>query len=367
VSEILDYLAEKLWYPTSKTDDTATGCCMFHNDHNPSLMIGINRTRGEYFRCQASQCAATGTLERLVLFYEFRDNPRCWPEVFEWTKAWRGNSAIPSSSSSSPSLLLPRQTMYASWQQRMLLTTFMKWAHVYLHSPTGDAARAYLCERGLGLVSLHHLGTGYVPTSGSSFQYLVARMREVDPDWRKLACSLGILTKAGGLRLAGRVIFFVQDAFEQAIYYQARVIGETKSKARKWLNPPVIARVPFQMPVPRTGYPHIAGTLVVENALVAALLAETFHASVISTGGSGCHIDLSQYEEPFWLCQDQDEAGEKQAYELAVTCDKGGYTWHRIHWDRRFKSPDDLILRLGKRAFAESLGLRLPALSLAQP
>jgi DNA primase len=195
---------------------TYKGLCPFHNDHHPSFDVDPVRQR---FRCWS--CGKFGDVITFIQEREHCDFRAALEQL-----ARRAN------------ITLPRGPSPEESESRAKMLDLMKWAeHEFARflaeAPGGEAARAYLDERGLTEQTVEKYGLGFAPNAND---WLTQRARKANwPD--ELLVRLGLSGQREGDsalydRFRDRVIFPIRDVRGRTVGFGGRILPSSPAAAR---------------------------------------------------------------------------------------------------------------------------------------
>lgn len=357
---IVDYLRSRGWQPTLERDHFVKGYCPIHMEHTPSFTI-YPAHRGayqkEHFYCYGGGCRETGDVIKLIWLLECGRDTQRWREAFDRFKFLNGG--IPFSPELKPGRLTSVYRLEnppATREQRTFMTMLMACWHAELQGNSLGAisARIYLATSGLP----HDLPQlGYIPSREDSkyvrqfFSHLSSAWGK-DKDWQEMGNSVGLLRSDHSLNLSHRIVYgCVHDG--QIVGYQARVMPDSTEKI-KFLNTPHMKKFFFTVPL-EARYP---GTVITESPKGPAILSQYGVRGVATLGEVRDFSQLIDFPQPFWLCQDNDEAhtredgsiyypGDEEANTIATHCCQEGWEYYRIRPPRQYKDLDTWVNRQG--------------------
>ncbi|MCA8957755.1 MAG: DNA primase, partial [Planctomycetes bacterium] len=191
------------------------GLCPFHREKTPSFTVRSDR---QFFKCYG--CGKAGDVFAFLMLRDgltFRAVLELLAERhgvgLEGVFARRGGSAGG-----------PRQDVGA------VLARVRDWFAQMLQTAQGDAARAYLAERGLDGAT-DSFGLGFHP-EGRALGAFVARQKLP----REVLEQAGLLGADGYERFAGRLMFPIHDDRGRVVGFGGRVLVPTERA--KYLNSP---------------------------------------------------------------------------------------------------------------------------------
>lgn len=358
---IPDYLAMKGIHPTRAQGKNLSYLCPLHVEETPSFWFYGNKRGDEHFHCFG--CQAHGDL--IGLIHELEG--LTWQEAFERA---RDLGAIPREDIRRK-LTVPREeqgvSLPASDEQIEAMFVLAQWCRqcLFTESALAKTASAYLFDvRGLSrdLALGPFPLVGYAPgvsdpALGEMKDFFARRLGEAR--WFSMMREIGLFTRGGLLRLQHRLLFFCYNERQQwPVFYQGRILPQFAEKqVAKFLNPPGVKKVPFQVPyhLPESEQ-ALSGTIFVESP-IGAVVGHQHGLFVVGTLGvsSWTASDLARLPRPHWLAQDSDEAGDKQAEKIAQIDRQMGWEHYRVRPPEGFGF-DEWLVEEGPTPFLNMVG-----------
>ncbi|MBU0491668.1 MAG: toprim domain-containing protein [Chloroflexi bacterium] len=285
-------VAERQGVALRQRGRTLIGCCPFHDDHTPSLVIWTDTKR---FKCFG--CGAGGDVIDFV-----RRAQQC---DFRTAVAWLlGTTEL------SPAPITPappraaRSTVLDQGAVRILDVAALAYHHYLLDQP---AVLRLLAERGVSAATAQTYHIGY--TDG---QRLVPALRRRGLSLRR-ARALGLLNGQGE-HLAGRLTFPVPESGRPAFLMGRRVQPLTEPH---WPGEePKYLGLPLPKPLYIGGQPTARLALVVEGPFDLWLLHEWGYGAayalvaLLGTQAKPDHLAVLQRYARLLVCLDHDAAGQ---------------------------------------------------------
>jgi hypothetical protein len=221
---------------------------------------------------------------------------------------------------------------------------FLSFLSVYWHKELWyydlSVALPYVLKRG---ITRPIQPLGYIPSREDS-KYVRTLFEDLHKafgkSWSDLGISTGLLRKDGSLRLSHRLVFSAYGPDGMVTSYQARVLPDSPIGEPKFLNQPHLRKNFYHVPIEE---PIVPGTALSESPFGPSILS-LHRIRGVATLGEGMHFaDLGRFPRPFYLCQDNDEAGEKQAQAVATYCDTQHWEHYRIRPERVLKGLDEWV------------------------
>jgi DNA primase len=334
---------------------TFKGLCPFHDDHRPSFDVDPRRQR---YRCWS--CGEYGDVFNFVQKHERVD----FREALELL-ARRAGISLKNTQDS------PQQ------RSRALMLDVIKWAaglyqHALFNAPLGEAARAYLGERGLAVETLRRFGVGFAP---GGWTWLVQRAREEGVSFELLEkVGLIALKEERGHydRFRDRVMFPIRDAQGRPVGFGGRILPGSPyaDRAPKYYNStdtPLFTKSEHLYGLDQARQAAAtAGFLAVVEGYTDVLMAHQLGVpQVVATMGTALnarHVQhLRRWTPRVVLVFDADEGGDtgvdraleifaSQEVDLAVATLPDGL------------DPCDLLVRRGPEPFRAALAAAVDAL-----
>ena len=337
-----------------KRGNSFTGLCPFHSEKSPSFHVKPDDGYFYCFGCKASGNAIDFVMKRDRL--EFKDALHALADQY--------HVELPRSGGQREDRGL-RQTLLDACGAA---ATFFEQS---LHSPAGQAARAYLAERGFNDETIKRFRIGLAPDGWENLAKSAA-MKKFRPD---LLAQAGLL-KPGEKRpgfydtFRNRLMFPIRDEAGRVIAFGGRVLPGNDSPA-KYLNSPETplfskSKVAYGLDLGRQKVVETKTVAVVEG-YTDVVMAHQFGAgnvvSVLGTALTEQHVGLlRRFAGRIVLLFDPDTAGNmavQRALELFLTqpIDIGIAT---LPDDL---DPDEYLLKFGLEAFDKLLATAEDALS----
>ncbi|MGH3440687.1 MAG: DNA primase, partial [Nitriliruptorales bacterium] len=208
--------------------------------------------------------------------------------------------------------------------------------HRTLFSEQGEAARAYLKERGFGREEAEHFRVGFAPLEWEALSRRLTGQRFAEREL--VQAGLALKSNRGGIRdrFRGRLLFPVLDLNGDVIGFGGRVVpgldygGREEAKYLNTAETPVYkkSRVLYGMSWARPEVVRTGEVLVCEGYTDVMALHQAGFTNAVATCGTAVgeeHVALLQrYADRAVLAFDSDSAGEKaaeRAWELAQAAD----------------------------------------------
>jgi DNA primase len=205
-----------------KTGRTFVGFCPFHsNTRTPAFTVYPDSQSYHCFGCKASGSVFDFVMARQGL--DFAGSLKLLAERAGLKLEERGE---------------------AQEQQSRLRTRLLDingaaanlFRHLLLHSPRGEAGRAYLAKRGLSAEAIESFQLGFAPDEWSLLLGYLSDKKGFDPDEVE-AAGLAIRRENGGVydRFRNRLMFPIRNVQGQIVGFGGRAIGDEQPK---YLNTP---------------------------------------------------------------------------------------------------------------------------------
>lgn len=256
----------------------------------------------------------------------------------------------------SPALPEPPIARSATQDQRLFLGVIAQWSSHALTAKSGRVALDYLTQtRGIQGPYLGAIlaSLGYIP--GPLPDDVVTLLKQLFGDrWIELAKETGVFTQSGRSRLAGRIMFWVNDRDGQIVNYQGRNMTDERPK---YLGPPNWSKVPY---IP-SKYPYHPGTYICEGPLDAIAIAVQGYFAVALMGSAIPPLTMmKQWPQPLYGLLDHDDTqfktGQKAQAQLAKLAQDGKLGYRDVTLN--YKDPAEALQKLGPAQFKQSLMLQ---------
>lgn len=321
------------------------GLCPFHNEKTPSFTV--NEERG-FFHCFG--CGAGGTVFNFVMRMEQIE----FPEAVEQL-AKRVGVPLPTRTNDPNAAL--RERMYA------LNGEASAFFRRRLRERGGEAARAYLVERGVRPETIERYHIGYAPPTGSALA----------DSWGRNRATLEVAAKAGLVgargngtyydRFRGRVTFPIRDRRDRIIGFGGRTLGTDQPKYLNSPDSPVFHKgeAVYGLSEAREGIRRADRVVLVEGYLDAILLAQEDLPYAVATLGTALTVAQLRLLPPLgggdltvFFCFDGDAAGRKAALRSFGVCAEAGI-WGRAVFMPEGFDPDSFVRARGPEAMEKLL------------
>ena len=331
------------------------GLCPFHQEKTPSFSVSPSKQRFYCYGCEKGGNAIDFVMMRDRI--EFKDGLRILAEAagIELPSLRKSRESV-----SERQILLEANSAAAMFFEKSLS-----------HSQHGEAARAYLRERGFDDDSIRRFGIGVALDSWDSLLKSVP-MKKFTPPQLALAGLAKARENASGFydTFRNRLMFPIRDENGRVIAFGGRVMPGSQDPA-KYLNSPETAL--FSKSRCIFGLDH-AKAKIVETRIAAVVegytdvvMAHQFGVSnvvsVLGTALTEHHVTiLRRFADRIVLLFDGDRAGDNaanramelflsQPVEIAIASLPAGM------------DPDELLLKQGAEAFEQCLSDATDALS----
>lgn len=341
------------------------GLCPWHDDSRPSFQVNPER---QSFKCWV--CDVGGDIFSFLMRAEGLE----FREALEMLADRAGVS-----------LNAKPQAAGANQFDKRNLLAAMAWAegefHQYLlQSPTAEAARQYLTDRGISDESVRRFRLGYSP---DAWQWLLDKARETSFSPAVLE-RVGLVLKSdknGSYydRFRGRVLFSIRDARARCIAFGGRILpGTTPSNPErteaKYINSPETPLFSksselYALDMARDAIAKEQGLIVMEgytDVIMAHQHGINNAVAVLGTALGEKHIPLvRRFTDSVTLVLDGDEAGQRRTMQIL---DELLALFVSQEIDLRILTlpsgadPCDVISSQGSEAFRERLNKSLDAL-----
>ena len=210
------------YIPVTKKGRNYVAMCPFHDDHNPSMNINVER---QIFKCFV--CGEGGDAIKFVQEYEH----------ISWKEAVRKVAELVGFHD--PRLQSYEKTVSVDPVKEPLykaMADLAAYYRYYLDTPEAKPARDYLALRHIDQDQVNRFGIGYAPVNGqATVQWLQGKGHSL-----KTIQDIGIASSNDNGPMsdmnAGRLIFPICSPSGQVIAFSARVLLNTAHVERKYVN-----------------------------------------------------------------------------------------------------------------------------------
>jgi hypothetical protein len=405
IRTIEEYLAAYVprWIPTRTTSTSSVGCCIFHDDRHPSMVINHASSDPDkhWFNCLSPGCRVNGAgLYGIVRWVEFggRDDNDTRHEIALRVHELRDENRDAQAEAEARAKTQERFAavtlqpdsgeQHDATQEEMQLMTaaFDFWRTQLWHTNTLNAqtARHYLAkERGVSLEWAKYTHTvGYAPPMprySSLYGTFCAALEErCGKTWKRIAQQLGILNDQEQVCVQHRLMFANYNwSGNHALVtaYQGRTLSQDEKAQRfyKFVFPRGLIKRPFTIPDGESYGYRFQGTVLLESYIGVLQLSEPNaraynHPAILAFAemGTGPDLPLETWSQPIYLCHDHDRPiqsvrngqqvlvrpGDELAHKRLKYCREQGITQvARVRVPQMYKDPDTFIRQCGLEAF----------------
>jgi DNA primase len=293
-----------------------TGLCPFHDEKTPSFSVN---PADKLFYCFG--CGKGGDVISFVRETEQLD----FAQAVEWiAERYRVTLEYEESSPEQDAARDRRERLLSLLEQATRFYERFLW-----ESPRGEAARAYLSDRGLGEEVCRSYRLGLAPGAAT----LARKAHEKGFIAAELAAA-GLVNRRGNDYFNGRLLFPLADARGRVRGFQARKLREDDPLRAKYVNSPEgelfrKGDLLYGLDRARTAIAKQERAIVVEgNTDVLALRQAGLEPVVASMGTALTERqlkELSRLTHRAWLCFDGDAAGEAATLRGMELAAAGGF------------------------------------------
>jgi len=329
-----------------KSGSNLMGLCPFHHEKSPSFSVSADKQLYYCFGCGQGGGAFQFLMEH---------DGYSFPEAVEYL-AEKVGLEVPQEAARNPVEDNRQKGDYA------LLTRASEAMNKALYGAKGDAARAYLEQRGLPADIIRDYGLGYTPPGYGYMQSVFGQ----HGDMNNRLDAVGLLFKGEhgfGDRFRDRLMFTIRDRRGRVVGFGGRVIGQGEPK---YLNSPETPY--FHKSDLLYGFSEHRDTIRKQKQLVVVegymdVLALAAHELKIGLAPLGTAIGERQIREIFRLCEtpvfcfDGDRAGRQAAWralERMMPLLKAELRPTFLYLPEG-EDPDSLLKQEGGEAFARRL------------
>ncbi|MFN8544745.1 MAG: DNA primase [Candidatus Binatia bacterium] len=328
------------------------GLCPFHTEKTPSFTV--SQERG-FYHCFG--CGEHGDVFGFVM----RLQGLAFPEAVR-SVAERFGLPVPEEAGAPRTPVEPLVAMNAA------AAAFFRRA---LLGPGGEAARAYLAQRGLREETMTRFGLGFAPASGDALaRHVRAQGLRIED-----ALTVGlVLQRAGGGvydRFRDRVMFPIVDPSGRIVAFGGRILPghpATGDPPPKYLNSPESplfhkGHTVYGLGPAREAIRKRGRAVVVEGYMDVLALAEAGLGEVVAPLGTALTVDqlrvLRRFTDVVIACFDGDEAGRRAAARSFPVCIEAGL-WGRGAFLPSGQDPDTFVRSAGLPALETLLAGAAP-------
>jgi DNA primase len=278
-----------------------TGRCPFHEERTPSFSVN---PQDKLFYCFG--CGTGGDVITFVRETEQLD----FAEAVEWlAERFRVTLEYEEASPRADAERRRRDRLYDLLEHAAGFYERHLW-----ESQAGEAARAYLAERGLEEAVCREYRLGFAPGGAT----LAGKARERGFDDGELAAA-GLVNRRGNDYFAGRLLFPLADARGRVVGFGARRLREDDPLRAKYVNSPEgalfhKASIVYGLDRAKTAIAKEDRACVVEGYTDVLALRQAGLDPVVASMGTALTErqlkELSRHTRRLYLCFDADAAGE---------------------------------------------------------
>ncbi len=336
------------YVPLKRVGRSYKSRCPFHPEKTPSFIVSLEK---QIFHCFG--CGVGGNAISFIMQYE-RANFREALEIL----ARRNGIILPQP------VVTPAQKAHQDIRQQVYAANDKAcrfYQDVLMKTPEGEAARAYLQQRGIAKETAAAFRLGFAP---EGWDHLIQKMK-------REAAGLDVLEKAGLVvrkeqggfydRFRNRIIFPIFDIKDRAVAFGGRVMDESLPK---YVNSPETAvyikgRHLFGLPQAREAVRGLDEVIVVEGYLDMIVPFRAGLHNIVASLGTALTQDqirlIKRFTQNVVMLYDPDLAGQLatlRALELLIQEECGV----RIAQLPAGEDPDSFVRRHGTEALKHLLG-----------
>ncbi len=328
-----------------KSGSNYVGLCPFHNEKTPSFTVSPSK---QMYHCFG--CGVGGNVYTFIMEYE----NYTFVEALKYLAERAG-------------IKLPEQEYSARDKQRADLKSRLleinkeaaRYYYYQLKSERGQAARAYLANRGLSEDTIKAFGLGYATRYGSDLYQYLKKLGYEDDLLRQSGLVSFDEARGGHDKFWNRIMFPIMDTGNKVVGFGGRVMDDSMPK---YLNSPETAifdksRLLYGLNIARrTREPYI---LICEGYMdVIALHQAGFTNAVAALGTAFTESHaylLKRYTREVLLTFDNDEAGTAAALRAIPILRDAGLSVKVVNIEP-YKDPDEFIKALGAEGYRKRIG-----------
>lgn len=328
------------YLPLVKKGKAMSAVCPFHDDHDPSLNVNIDR---QIYKCFV--CGAGGNVFTFVRDYEkisFREAVMKVAELVGFT--------LSIDLTSDQVVIDPAmQRLYACLKDSVQFT------HYSLNTLVASMAKEYLKNRGITDQIIEKFELGYNPDNDELARFLKAKGHTIED---LVKANLTRINEYGEKDVfAGRITFPIHDPQGRPVGFSARTLTKDSAKYVNTAETPIYTkgRLLYNYHRAKTDCRKLGETFLVEGVTDVLAFDKAGVYNVLATLGTACTKDqiklLRQICEKVVLCYDGDNAGQNATYKIGTTLLEAGFKLEVIQNDTGM-DPDDICQKHGSEALA---------------
>lgn len=346
-TDIIDLIDVRV--PLKKKGKNHQACCPFHNEKTPSFTVNGDK---QFYHCFG--CGAHGNAIDFLMNYDRLE----FVESIEELAAMHGLE-IPYETGSGSSQIErhQRQNLYQLMEK---LNSFYQHS---LNTPSAQAARQYLAQRGLSEEIIQRFAIGFAPAGWNN---ALKRFAHNAGERKQLDDAGMLVTNDNGRtydRFRERVMFPIRDRRGRVIAFGGRVLGD---ELPKYLNSPETeifhkGRQLYGLYEAQQSHNTLTRLLVVEGYMDVVALAQfgiDYAVASLGTSTTAEHVQLLfRTTDNVICCYDGDRAGRDAAWrtlETALPYLNDGRQL-RFMFLPDDEDPDSLVRKEGREAFEQRM------------
>lgn len=336
------------YIPVIKKGKSYACVCPFHDDHNPSMSISVDK---QIYKCFV--CGAGGNVFSFVKDYEKISFNEAVSRLAD-----KAGIKLDDSFTSSKSTIDPKIQAYYD-----VLAEYLRFIRYNLASDMGNSAKTYLSKRGLSSEVIDKFEIGYNPMGSSGVDFLLAKGYTLEQ------CSSTNVARVNefGTKdvFEGRVIFPIHNSNGDVCGFSARSLEANPQS--KYIN--TAETVIYQKGHLLYNY-HRAkadikkqqSVILVEGVMDAIAYDRAGLSHVVASLGTALTLDqsrlLKNVSQNVILSYDSDEAGQMATHKLGRLLSQQGFKVSVI-FNKSGKDADEILLKQGAAALVQIYNQRL--------
>lgn len=327
------------YLPLTKKGRNYYAVCPFHDDHDPSMTISVDK---QIYKCFV--CGAGGNVFTFVQDYENISFPQAVKKVSEICHL---NLDI-DVGNSEPIINEKHKVLYKILSETIAYTQYQ------MHTAIGAEVVEYLHQRGIDDEWIERFQLGYNPANNALYQFL-SKKGYSDEDI--IASGVARLQNNGIVDVFDeRIMFPIHDMNGNPIAFSARDFSKHKGERAKYVNSSGSEIYNKSTVLYNAHRVKEAGRkpdkiYVVEGPLDVIALYRAGVTNCVATMGTAFtkeHISgLRRLSEEVVLCYDGDEPGQNANYKAGVILNENRVNFKIVRNTTKL-DPDEIIKQLGK-------------------
>lgn len=319
--------------------------CPFHDDHNPSMNVNLERGTFMCWSCHTGGDAITFVRKMENLGY---------------LEALRKVAEIAGIQDPRLSSLIPeRKEDPEITSLRKTIEDLLAYYRYAITTPEGERAGAYLLSRGIGEEAQSRFQIGYAPLDGAKTVEFLLKKGHSLHDIEGIGI-IGDPSRPYDMN-AGRVAFPLFDPEGRPVGFSCRVLGDGKPK---YVNSPETRlfhknELLYGFHLAKEKARHAGRVYVLEGFLDVIALHQAGVDEAVALMGTALTERqirlLSSLKCEACMCLDGDEAGRNGMMHAVLPLGKAGIPARFVHVEGETRDPDEIFRQEGKEKLLETL------------